>query len=335
MAVTFFRYLLVAGLVNLGLLGEGLAAEPYAGKTINIVVGVGPGGGLDAYARLFARHFGQNIPGNPAIVVQNKPGASSLTAVQSLDVLPKDGTTIVSFNPSLLLPSVLTPDKVKADFSQFNWLGSVAKQPRVCLMWGATGIETFDDMMKKNPVIMGGSGGGETSIELKILTNLFGMKLKQVDGYNGSSETRLAVERGEIDGDCTSWSSIPEDWIRDKKINFTVRFQEGDRRGQAEHVPYVGDLTKDADQKKLVAMLGAPAELGRPFILSKDVPADRMLILRDAFDKTVKDPQFLSDADKAQLEISPARGVEADGLLKAITGAPAPVVASAKKLMGE
>ena len=308
----------------------------YAGKTINIVVGFTPGGGYDAYARLLARHYNRFIPGNPNIVVQNMPGAGSLLAVRNLDgPVPKDGTVIAAFNPGLLIQSMTIPEKIKADFQEYAWLGSIGNDLRVCYTWGAKGIKSFDEMLKRDQIIMGDTGAGSSAyVNQKMLQQIFGVKMKQVLGYPGSAEKRIAIERGELDGDCGSWTSIPEDWIRDKKIDVLIRFQKEISHGLPASVTYAGDIVKDPNKRKLLDLLNAPSEIGRPYILSKAVPADRVNLLRDAFDKTMKDAQFNADADKQQLIIDPIQGAKVSGMLKELYSTPPEVVREAKEITG-
>lgn len=325
-------------LAPLALAGTASAQQNfYAGKTLNIVVGLSAGGGYDQYARLLARHYNRFIPGNPTIVVQNMPGAGSLQSVRYLDgSAAKDGTVITAFNPGLLIQSMTIPDKIKVDFQDFAWLGSIGNDLRVCYTWGPRGIKTFDDMVKRDQVIMGDTGAGSSAyVNQKMLQQLFGVKLKQVLGYPGSAEKRIAIERGELDGDCGSWTSIPEDWLRDKKVDVLVRFQKEVSHGLPESVTYAGDKVKDANGKKLLDLLNAPSEIGRPFILSKGVPADRLQVLRDAFDKTMKDAQFNADADKQQLIIDPIQGAKVMGMLKELYSTPPEVVQEAKAITGD
>ncbi len=222
-------------------------AEFYKGKNVNLVVGFTPGGGYDQYARVFARHYDKHIPGRPNVVVQNSPGAGSLTAVKRLDAsLAADGTNIVTFNYGLITESLTHPEKTNVNFTQYRWIGSITQDFRVCYSWHATGMKTWDDVAKRDEVIFGTTGPG-TSVYINgaILRNVFGIRVKQILGYPGSAETRLALERGELHADCNSWSSIPEDWIRDKKIIPFVLFHDGPRARHAEGSPLYRQLRED------------------------------------------------------------------------------------------
>jgi tripartite-type tricarboxylate transporter receptor subunit TctC len=316
--------------------GDALAQNDfYGGKRINFVVGSTPGSTLDSYARLIAQNVGNFIPGRPTSIVQNMAGAASLTAVRYLDATaPQDGTVIVAFNPGLLLSSITDPERFKVKFSEFAWLGSPVPMQQVCFMWGTTGVKTWDDLLKRELVVMGDTGGGSSYVQQKMLEKIFGVKLKQVLGYPGTAEKLLAIERGELDGDCTSWSNITPDWLAQKRINVVIRFQDGALEGLNENVPYARDLVKDPDKKKLLDLLNVSADVGRPFILSKSVPVDRVGILRDAFDRMVKDPSFLAVAKAQKLNIVPASGRKVEEMLKSLYSSPPAIIAAAKEILG-
>lgn len=320
--------------------GEAIAADAnfYAGKKISLVVGSTTGGAIDGYARLLARHIGRHIPGNPAIVVQNMPGASGLVAVQSLDtVAPRDGTTFATFASGQIVQAITSSEKVKVKFSEFAWLGSVTEEARVCYMWGTTGVKTWEELLKRDQVVMGDTGGGSASVvNQRILHKIFGVKIKQILGYPGGAEKRLAIERGELDGDCGPWPINPASWLRDNKINLVLRFSHHVLAGMPESLTYVGDLVKEDPFKKgVIELLAASARVGRPFIMSRSVPADRVQIMRSAFDATMNDPQFIADAEKLAMIVSPFAGAEIEGYLKSLDAAPASVVEAAREILGE
>jgi tripartite-type tricarboxylate transporter receptor subunit TctC len=336
----FRRLTVVMGLVA-SALAAGVPAHAqenfYAGKTISMVVGFPPGGGNDLYARLLARHIGKFIPGNPSVIVQNMPGAASLTAVRALDTsLPKDGTQIAVFTSGLILESITTPDKIKLNFSDFAWLGSISRDVRVCYMWNGTGIKSWDDLLKKDQIVMGDSGtSGYGYVSQSVLKRMFGVKIKVVTGYAGSAEKRIALERGEIDGDCGIWETIPADWLRDKKVSIVLRFSEDDARAKEAGAPYVRDLAKTDNDRKVLDLLNAGGEFGRPYIVSKSVPADRVKLLRDAFDKTMRDGDFLSEAEKQKLGVSSLTGLKSEAIVRDVYAASPEVVTMVKEIMGQ
>ena len=321
--------------------GRANAAEPppfYAGKTLTIIVGLPPGGGADAYARLVQRHYARYIPGRPAIVVQNLPGAGSLKAVMYLSAnAPADGTTVGTFSSALLNESLIAPRRVAVDFRTFRWIGNVSEDVRVCYVWGASGVKTWRDLLaREKPLFMGATAPGTAgNADTAMLQNLFGVKLRQVQGYSGSADKRLAVERGEIDGDCGGWTSVPEDWLRDRKINVLVRLSPTLAPGMDVSVPFGGDLTKDQTERRVYDFLTAPERLGRLFMVSSKVPADRVAMLKRAFDQMVADPEFRAEAQRMKLLVTPMAGDEVARRIGELYATPPDVVARAKTILGE
>jgi tripartite-type tricarboxylate transporter receptor subunit TctC len=307
----------------------------YKDKTIVLVVGYSVGGGYDQYARMLARHIGRHLPGSPNVIVQNMPGASSLTAVRYLDAgAPKDGTVMTTFDPGLVTESFTSPEKLQLKFSNYYWIGAIMRDLRVCYAWGVTGIKSWEDMMQRKEFILGSTAKGSSNyVNGAILRNIFKAPVRQVTGYPGSAEQRLAIERGELDGACPSWSAMPPDWIAEKKTNPFVSFSRARTADMPEGIPFIGDFAKTQEQRDLLNVLIAPGELGRPFIASKQVPIDRVAILRAAFDTTMKDQEFLSDAEKQNLPVSSASGAEADTIIETIYAAPAELAAKAKEAL--
>lgn len=323
---------LAAGLAVASNAPGALAQDFYKGKTVNIVVGFSPGGGYDTYARAVSRYITKHIPGQPTIVVQNMPGAGSLKSVLYVQAsAPKDGTVVTAFNPGVITDSLLNPEQVKVKMNDFFYLGSVTRDFRVCYAWHTSNIKSWDDLVAGKPFILGSTGKGSSSyVNGAILRNVFQFNVKQVMGYPGSAEQRIAIERGELDGDCGSWSSISEDWVKGNKITPFVQFGEKATPDMPQNIPYVADKG-NAEQKQILAVLLAAGQLGRPYIMSKMVPADRIAIMRKAFMDTMADSDFLADAKKQNLPVNPVDGVEAGKIIDEIYAAPADVVAKAKK----
>jgi tripartite-type tricarboxylate transporter receptor subunit TctC len=314
------------------------AGNFYKGKTVNLIVGFSAGGGYDQYTRLLGRHIAKHIPGHPDIIVNNMPGASGLKAVQYLDAgAAKDGTVIVSYNSGLITQSMTLPEKVKVNLANYAYVGSITEDIRMCYMWGATGVKTFAEMQKRPKVVFGETGRGSSAyVNERILKEIFGVHLQQVLGYPGSADKRLAIERGELDGDCGAYSSLSEDWLKNKKVNILIRFNQHVAPGMSDKIPYAVDLAKDPDTKKLLKLFAATGEVGRPYIMSRDAPKDRVDVLRAAFSATVKDPEFLADAKKQKLVvIQPMNGEQAQKAVAEIYDAPPKVVAAAKKVTGD
>jgi tripartite-type tricarboxylate transporter receptor subunit TctC len=292
-------------------------ADFYRGKTISMVIGYPPAGANDAYARLAARHIGKHIPGNPNVIVQNQPGAGSLSAVRNLDAtLPRDGTSIVTFNPGLVTQSIVQPETVKVDFRNLAWLGVVAADYRVCYGFGPTGVKTWDDMMGRKAFILGATGKSAGNyINGAVLRQVFNAPVRQILGFPGSAEQRIAIERGELDGDCGSISSIPIAWLNEKKVHPFVRFSATKGSDVPESAVYIGNFAKTDEQRGLLGLLAGGDEIGRPFVMSKQVPPDRLAILRQAFDATMKDPAFLADMEKLGHPVQPLPGQTAEGII--------------------
>jgi len=313
------------------------AASFYRGKTVRVVVGFSPGGGYDVYARTLARHLGRFIPGTPTVVVQNMPGAASLKSVQYLGAgAPADGTLMVTFNAGLITQSLTVPDKVPVKFLDYSWIGNVSEDFRVCFTWNGTGIRSWTDFLAKERVVFGNTGVGTSAyIDDRMLSDLFGAKLHAVMGYPGSADKRVAIERGELDGDCGSWTSLPEDWLRDRKITLLIRFSKNVVEGMPADLPYAGDLLTETSKKQVFALLSAGAVVGRPFIAPRAVPPERLVALRTAFDATMKDPEFRAEAGRQRLTVTPMSGAEAADFIRMLYQTPPEVIAKAREISGE
>lgn len=313
------------------------AAQFYRGKTVRIVVGFSSGGGYDQYGRLLARHMNKYIAGNPALVVQNMPGAASLKSLQFLDSgAPIDGTVMVTFNPGLITGSLTSPTRNPIDFRNFAWIGNIAEDIRVCFTWGARGIKTFDAFLERDKLAFGNTGVGTSAyIDNRILQVLFGVKLRMVQGYPGSADKKLAIESGELDGDCGSWTSMPEDWLRDKKIDIHLRFSKNLGPGMPPNIPWAFDMLKDPEKKETLRLLLSGAEIGRPFVASRQVPPYLIEALRFAFNTTMKDTEFLADADKQKLIVGPDDGPRLEKRIAEIYATPTRIIAAAREIAGE
>ena len=310
------------------------AQDFYKGKTLTIVVGSTPGGGFDAVARRAAARIGDYIPGNPTVIVRNMPGAGSLTSVRYLDTsAPKDGTTITTFNPGLITQAIVQPEKVGLDFTKFGWVGVVSPEFLVCYGFGPKGVKTWHDMMSRKEFILGatarGAGNYITGAALRVV---FQAPVKMIIGFPGSADRRIAIERGELDGDCSAIDIIPADWQRDGNAHVFVRFTEALSPRVPDSASYVGKFAKTEEQRELLDLITASDKLGRPFIVSKDVPADRLAILRRAFEETMKDESFRADMAKQHLPVVPLSGTAAGEVLAKLSNLPPVTVARARKI---
>jgi tripartite-type tricarboxylate transporter receptor subunit TctC len=311
------------------------ADEFFKGKTVTLVVGYSAGGGYDQYARALARHLGSAIPGNPSVLVQNLPGAASLTAVRYLDAnAPKDGTAITMFDPGLITESFASPDLFKVKLSDYQWIGTMLRDIRICYAWAATGIKTWDDMMRRKEFLIGTTAKGSNAyVNGAILRKVFNAPVRQIAGYPGSNEQRLALERGELEGNCGSWSAMPQDWLVHDKINPLVRFSPKRPADMPQSVPFISDLATTAEQKDLLAVLNAAAELGRPFIVAKAVPPERVNVLRTAFRAALDGGAFKAEAQAQSLPLDPVPGEEAAAIINKIYAAPPELARKVKEVL--
>jgi tripartite-type tricarboxylate transporter receptor subunit TctC len=308
------------------------ADDFYKGKTFTIVVGFSPAGGYDTYARVLARHIAAHIPGHPSVIVQNMPGAGSVTAVRYLNLTaPRDGTVMAIFNPGVVTQSVVAPERVNINFGDYAWVGVVAPELRVCYGYGPNGVRSWDDMMHRQQFVIGSTGKGSGNyLNGAMLRAIFHAPVKQVLGFPGSAEQRLAVERGELDGDCGAYSSIPTEWLKNGLAHAFVRFSRERPPEVPESAVYIGALAASDRQRQILQVLNGGDELGRMFIMSKMAPADRIATMRKAFDDTMKDPDFLAEMAKLELPVHPLSGAEADAIAAEMANTPPDIVAEAK-----
>jgi tripartite-type tricarboxylate transporter receptor subunit TctC len=307
----------------------------YRGKTVTIVVGYSAGGGYDQYARLVARHVGRHIPGQPNVIVQNMPGAASMTSVRHLDAnAAKDGTVMTAFDPGLVLETIASPETHKVKFSDYRWIGTLLRDIRICYASVGSGVRTWDDMMKRKEFLIGNTARGSNAyVNGAILRKVFFAPVRQISGYPGSNEQRLALERGELEGNCGSWTAIPQDWIVNRRINALVRFSPKRPADMPASVPFVNDLAATQEQKDLLEVLNGSGELGRPFIVTKEVPAERVAALRAALEATLMDDAFLADAQKQNLLLDPVSGEEAEKIIATIYAAPPELTRKVKDVL--
>jgi tripartite-type tricarboxylate transporter receptor subunit TctC len=312
---------------------SGARAEDYfKGKTVNLYIGSAPGGPYDAYGRLVARHLGQNIPGNPNVVVQNMPGASGRRLMGFIyNVAPKDGTAIATAQRALPFDPLMGVES-HFDVEKVTWIGSANNETNVCMAWHTSAIRTIEDVRTRQFVV-GSSGPSSTdSIYPNVFNSLFGMKFKVVEGYKAATETHLAMERGEVDGRCgISWDTLQAlnaDWLRDKKIRILVQIGL-EKVADLADVPSVFDLSTTEEEKQIWALWAAPNKIGRPFFAPPDMAPEVSELLRRAFDATLKDPELVSEATKMHLAVEGITGEQVVALIKQIYATPKDVVAKA------
>jgi len=309
----------------------------YRGKQINMVIASGAGGGYDTYARALARHMSKHIPGNPTIVPRNLPGAGGLIAANTLyNNTPADGLTFAALTNGAAMDPLFGERAARFDAQKLNWIGSIGKLDNICVTWQGSPLTRIEQAKTREVAVSASGAGGNSSIMPKILNQFIGTKFKVIGGYTEGSGTTLALERGEVDGVCgLSYSTLKTmhpDWFRDKKVNILVQIGLEKQRDLPD-VPNALDLVANPEDKQVLSLILARQEMGRPFAMPPGVPADRVAILRTAFEATLKDPAFLADAEKLQMEVDPLTGAEIETLLKNAYSAPRPIVQRAAQLV--
>jgi tripartite-type tricarboxylate transporter receptor subunit TctC len=312
--------------------------EFYKGKTITLSIGFDTGGGYDIYGRLLSRHMGKHIPGRPAIIVQNMPGAGSLRAAQHLfSLAPKDGTALGTFGRQMGIAPLLGTS-AQYDGTKFTWIGSITNEVSTCVAWHTATVKTWADMLEK-PITLGGDGpGADPDVFALLYRNVFDAKIKLVSGYHGTTPIILAMERGEVDGLCGySWSTIRskhQPWLQAKTINILV--QAGLKKdAEIADVPLVLDMAKTEEQRQILKLILTSQETARPFAAPPGLPADRAATLRAAFDATMKDPEFLAEAKKLNLDVNPLSGTTIASLLTELYAMPKSVIEKAAQAVSK
>jgi tripartite-type tricarboxylate transporter receptor subunit TctC len=307
------------------------AAQDLRFKDINLYVGSGAGGPYDAYARLVGRHLGKHLPGHPAVVVQNMPGASGRRLINFMvNVAPKDGSAIATIQRGVPFEPLMGEGQF--DVETIAWIGNANNETNVCMAWHTSPVHSIDDVRMRGMVV-GSSGPASTdSIYPNVLNALHGMKFKVVEGYKSATETHIAMERGEVDGRCgisfDTLQALNADWLRDKKVRMLVQIGL-DKLPELAGVPSVFDLSATEEQRQIWALWTAPLKMGRPFFAPPGMSAERVNLLRRAFDATLADPELRAEAARMNLAVEPSTGEQVAALLRRIYATPKAVVEKA------
>jgi tripartite-type tricarboxylate transporter receptor subunit TctC len=318
----------IVGTTIVGMTSQALGQTPeqfYKGRNFDVVIGYPPGGSNDTFGRLVARHIGKYIPGNPTVVPKNSPGAGSfLAANQMYLTIPKDGASIAIIAPTATLDEKLGTSGVRFKTADFQWIGRVDSLVNIVFTWKTSPVKTFADSLKTEVTLSGTGAGSTVSIYPTVMNNVFSTKYKLVMGYRGSNEAQLAVERGEVEGHSTSWTAVKvahPTWLQDRQINVLVQFALK-RHPDLPDVPTAVELARNDDERRVLTAIMAATEIGTAFFTSPDAPADRVTVLRRAFDATMKDPELLSEAKKLQVGVSPMTGEELQKLVVNVNDLP-------------
>ncbi len=313
---------LIGGGVFLAAPGAGAqsAEEFFRGKNITMIVSAGAGGGYDSYARFLARHLDRNIPGRPGIIVQNMEGAGGIRAANWLyNVAPRDGLTLAGqLHNGLIIEPLLGNPRAEFDASKFGWIGSIATQYNACMVWHTSPVQTIQDAMEREVRVSTTSATGNTAKTPLLLNKLLGTKFNVISGYS-TTGMRLAVEQGEVEGICglsyDTYVAANPDWIQNNRIRFIL--QSGSQRiAELPDVPSLYDFVTDPLQKQALEIVSIKDEAGRPVLYPPEVPAHLLAAMRQAFNATMKDPQFLEEGRRLGIEPTPVTG---EWIQKAIT----------------
>ena len=329
---------LVAGYMAVA--APALAADPFP-KQITLTVSSESGNGYDVYARAVTRHWAKHIPGKPDIVVKNQPGAGGLKLANWMyNQAPKDGTEIAAFQNGTVLEKAFHTvseggKNAMFDATKFGWIGTPNQTVFLLVSWHTTPVKTFDDLYKHELIVGASSANSDNGINAILLNKMFGAKLKLIYGYSGPA-LDLAIERGELQGaagkDYSSIMSVRPAWISEKQVNLLVQLgmkAHPDLKG----VPLALDLAKTDEQRKILELIFAKYAMARPLTTTPGVPADRLAALRASFDATMKDKDYLADAEKQRMEIDPLSGAEVQKIVENIYATPEPLLAKAREMI--
>jgi tripartite-type tricarboxylate transporter receptor subunit TctC len=310
-------------------------ADFYRGKTITISVGLSAGGGYDLHARVLARYLGKHLPGAPAVVVKNAPGAGGLTLVNALySTLPRDGTELATFERGILLEPLLDQAQARFDPLRFSWIGSTDNDASTCLSWHTSAVKTMDDLMRTE-LIVGGTGSTAIANTFpRVLNAVLGTKFRVIPGYPGANDALLAMERGETQGFCSlgfsTLEAIRPGWMRDHKVNVFVQLAL-QKSNEHPDVPLALDFAKTEADRRALELVFSPNLFARPFAAPRGVPAERIAALRQAFDDTMADPDFLAEAKARDLHIERVTAVGLEQALRRVYATPPEIVARVKE----
>jgi tripartite-type tricarboxylate transporter receptor subunit TctC len=320
-------------LVLAGLAGADSLEDFYKGRNVSLVIGYSAGGGYDAYARLLARYFGKHLPGEPSIIPEQMIGAGSLRAANFLySVAAKDGSVFGTFSRSMGISPLI--DKAEFDSRKFTWLGSITDDNTICVTGNTSPIKTWDDFLKL-PSKFGGEGAGaDPDIWVLLYKRVFGAKAQLVTGYPGTNDIVLAMERGEVDGLCgISWSTIKSrhpEWLTAHAANIIVQAAL-EKEPAIAAVPLATDLATNPEQLQIMKVLLASEAMARPFAAPPGLPEDRKAALISAFDTTMKDADFLAEAQKLDFDVRPVNAMTIDAMLAEAYATPKDVLDKAAK----
>ena len=304
-----------------------LASPNLAGKNVQLIIASGPGSGFDAWGRAVAHNIGRHLPGNPTIVPQNMPGAGGYTAANYIyNIAPKDGTAFGLIQSATALAQISGIPGARFDAAKITWLGTTTIESHVCAAYNSPSLKVHSIKdLYTNELTVGTTGvGSADDLEPKALNALLGLKFKTIGGYQSSNETFLAMERGEVDSICINYSALvllKPDWLRDGKLIILTQSTPA-----LKDVAYVNDLAKTPEDVQALNFLYTNGSIGRPFVAPPDLAPDVLTMMRGAFDATMKDPEFIAEAQKQNLDLDPKNGDYLDSVIARALSTPKPII---------
>lgn len=332
-----FVALLIAQPVSAQTSGGASDVGFYKNRQITILIASSVGGGYDTYARAFVRHASRNIPGHPRFVPKNLPAAGGLAAANTLyNASGRDGTVIAALTNGVGMDPLFGTPGVQFDAPRLSWIGSIGKLQSICATWHTSPVKSVADARKREVIVGASASTANSAMAPNILNALLGTRFKVIAGYDPGAGIRRAMETGETEGICgISWSTLKAsnpDWVRDGKLNVFLQMAF-DKHPDLPSVPSALDLITNDDDRRVLELILIRQETGRPIAAPPDVPADRLAILRHAFDATMADAQFLAEADRLRMEVEPLHHDQVETLLEKAYSAPRPIVARAAALI--
>lgn len=334
MQVQLIRISTALAVLGITLLAPGFSAgaeDFYHGKTLQIIVSAGPGDSYDTLSRLVGRHISQYLPGNPTVVVMDMPGAGGIVAANQLyNVAPKDGTVIGMLDQSVYETQLFKVTGLQADVTKMNWIGRIISNNAVLFAWHTAAVKKIEDAYTKELIVS--STGSSSQLRWTMLKKLVGVKFKLVTGYKGATDSMLAMERGEVEALSLPWTVlrvIRADWLRDKKINVLLQTSL-DKAPDLPDVPRLVDLGQNDEQRQILELFSQAEKVGRSLTAPPGLPPERVAELRSAFAATLKNPDFLADAEKMKISLSPMLGDELQATIEKSFDYPPAIIAKAE-----
>lgn len=313
-------------------------AEFWGSRNIDYIVPTSPGGDYDRRSRLMARHFPRFLPGEPTVVVRNMPGGLGIAAANYLaKSAPRDGSVLHTIFQNMPTLQAIGTKEIQFDVREFGWIGNTTNSPNVVNSWHTTGITKIDDVFTKE-LVVGAPGAASTSaIYPQAMNQILGTKFQVVTGYPGGNDVNLAMERGEVGGrgsnSWASWKSNHPHWLAEKKAHILVQIAL-ERAPDLQHIPLMHELAKNEEDREVLKFISSDMGISRAVVTTPGVPADRLAAMRTAFNTMMKDPQFLAEAEKQKMDISPSTGEQAQAVAESMLNASPKVIERARVLLG-